>query len=75
MDGAKMTKIKLKLDKQLKERNLKQKEFSEMSDLRPATISLMVNNKYDRLQLDHLLIVMQTLNITDFNEILEIIED
>ncbi|MGA3598605.1 helix-turn-helix domain-containing protein [Lysinibacillus agricola] len=70
-----MTKIKLKLDKQLKERNLKQKEFSEMSDLRPATISLMVNNKYDRLQLDHLLIVMQTLNITDFNEILEIIED
>ncbi|WP_342546104.1 helix-turn-helix transcriptional regulator [Lysinibacillus sp. FSL K6-4013] len=70
-----MTKIKLKLDKQLKERKLRQKDFAEKSKLRPATISLMVNNKYDRLQLDHLLSVMQTLNITDFNEILEIIED
>jgi len=49
-------------------------QFAELSGLRPATISLMINNKYDRILLEHLLNLMQVLQITDFIDILEIIE-
>ncbi|RIJ63785.1 helix-turn-helix transcriptional regulator [Rummeliibacillus sp. POC4] len=70
-----MQRIKLKLDEHIKKLNIQQKEFAEMSKLRPATISQMVNNKYDRIQLEHLLKVMQTLDLTDFNEILEIVDE
>lgn len=70
-----MQRIKLKLDDHIKKLNIQQKDFAKMSELRPATISQMVNNKYDRIQLNHLLKVMQTLNITDFNDILEIVDE
>lgn len=70
-----MAKIKLKLAEHIKSMNVQQKEFAEMSGLRQATISQMVNNKYDRIQLEHLLVVMKTLGINDFNQILEIVED
>lgn len=52
-----------------------QARFAEEVGLRPATISLMVNNKYDRLELNHLIKLMDYLKLDDFNEILEIIED
>lgn|GEM_PF-6131727 len=64
--------IVVKLDEHLKINNFKQKQFAEISGLREATISQLVNNKYDRIQLTHLLQVMEALNITDFNKILEI---
>lgn len=70
-----MKKIRLTLDKHLLNRNLKQFEFAEMSGLRTATISQLVNNKYERIQLDHLLTIMETLDITDFNNILEIVDE
>ena len=63
------------LDEHLKIKNLMQKEFAEESGLRKATVSQLANNKYDRIQLDHLLKVMETLEITDFNKILRIVED
>lgn len=70
-----MRKIKIKLGEQLERHNLTQKEFAEKSGLRPATVSQLVNNKYDRIQLTHLLTVMDTLGITDFNEILRIVDE
>lgn len=60
------------LDKHLKTKNIMQKEFAEMSRLREATVSQLINNKYDRIQLSNLLKVMETLDINDFNEILSI---
>lgn len=67
--------IKVNLDAHIKKLNVNQKEFSEMADLREATISQLVNNKYDRIQLSHLLTIMDTLEITDFNEILTIVDE
>lgn len=67
--------IVLTLDKHLKNKNKNQKQFAQESGLREATISQMVNNKYDRIQLTHLLTVMEALNIKDFNDILTIEED
>lgn len=66
--------IQLTLDKHLKINNINQKQFAEETGLREATISQMVNNKYDRIQLTHLLTVMDKLGIKDFNEILTIDE-
>lgn len=67
--------IVLTLDKHLKDKSITQKQFAEDSKLREATVSQMVNNKYDRIQLEHLLKVMETLEIHDFNRILKIEED
>ncbi|WP_226087455.1 helix-turn-helix domain-containing protein [Mesobacillus sp. S13] len=66
-------KIVVKLDKHIKDKS--QKQFAIESGLREATVSQLVNNKYDRIQLSNLLKAMDTLKIEDFNEILEIVED
>jgi DNA-binding Xre family transcriptional regulator len=63
------------LDKHLKSKNIMQKEFAEEAGLRPATVSQLINNKYDRIQLSHLQKVMETLNIKDFNDILKLEDD
>jgi putative transcriptional regulator len=71
-----MTKrIVVTLDKHLKEMDINQKQFAEQSGLREATVSQLVNNKYDRIQLSNLMKVMDTLEINDFNNILEIVND
>jgi len=67
--------IVLKLDEHIKRKGWQQKEFAELANLRPATVSQLVNNKYDRIQLAHLLAVMDALEITDFNDILTIVDD
>ena len=67
--------IKLKLDEHIKRNNWQQKEFAEIAGLRQATVSQLVNNKYDRIQLAHLLAVMDALDITDFNDILTIVDE
>lgn len=70
-----MAYIRIKLDEHIKRSGKTQKDFADDVELRAATISQLVNNKYDRIQLAHLLQLMQKLNITDFNEILEIVDD
>ena len=67
-----MRQIKLKLREHIKKSGKTQKEFAEMVGLREATVSQLVNNKYDRIQLSHLLAVMDALNTTDFNEVLKV---
>ena len=68
-------KIRVKLKEHISKSKLNQKEFSVKSGLREATVSQMANNKYERVQLEHLLKVMDYFEITDFNEILEIVEE
>ena len=67
--------IKLKLNKRIEELNITQKEYAEKVGMRPATVSHLVNNKYDRIQLSHLLTIMDEMNTEDFNDILTIIDD
>lgn len=65
-------KIQITLAIHIKKLGISQKDFATLSGLREATVSQLVNNKYDRIQLSHLLTVMNTLKINDFNEILVI---
>ena len=67
--------IKLKLDERIKSLGITQKEYADKVKLRQATISQLVNNKYDRLELKTLLTIMDEMNTTNFNDILTIVED
>lgn len=67
--------IKLKLNERIEELDITQKEYAEKVGMRPATISQLVNNKYDRIQLSHLLTIMDEMNTKNFNDILTIIDD
>ena len=68
--------IKLKLGERIKELGVTQKEYAEeYVKRRPATISQLVNNKYDRIELKHLLTIMDEMGTEDFNEILTIVDE
>lgn len=67
--------IKVNLSEHIRKLGVNQKEFAEMCNLRPATISQLMTGKYERLQLSHLLAIMDTLKEYDFNEILSIESD
>lgn len=67
--------IKLKLGDRIKQLGITQEAYAEKVNLRPATISQLVNNKYDRIQLNHLLTIMDEMETEDFNDILTIEND
>jgi len=67
--------IKLKLNERIEELDITQKEYAEKVGMRPATVSQLVNNRYDRIQLSHLLTIMDEMDTEDFNDILTIIDD
>lgn len=64
--------IKLMLNERIKTLGITQKEYADKVNLRPATISQLVNNKYDRVQLSHLIAIMDEMETNDFNDILMI---
>lgn len=68
-------KIRLKVKEHVKRSGLTQRQFAQEVNLREAVISQMVNNKYDRIELKHLLTLMQYLKTKDFNDMLEIVND
>lgn len=68
-------KIQLKIKEHVKRSGLTQRQFAKEVNLREAVISQMVNNKYDRIELKHLLTLMQYLKTKDFNDMLEIVND
>jgi len=67
--------IKLKLDERIKSLGITQKDYADKVKLRQATISQLVNNKYNRIELKTLLTIMDEMNTTNFNDILTIVED
>lgn len=58
----------------LKERSMSQREFSRITGLRQATVNEIVNNKRNSIQFDHLLLILNFFETSDFNFIFEIIE-
>lgn len=68
-------KIQLKVREHIIKQAVTQRVFAHRTGLREATISQMVNNNYKRVELEHLLIIMDYLKISDFNEILEIVDE
>jgi len=68
--------IKLKLDERIKQLGITQKQYAEeFVEMRAATVSQLVNNKYDRIQLSHLLTIMDEMGTDDFNDILTIVDE
>jgi len=67
--------IKIRLNEILKERNMLQKDLAIASGLRESSVSDMVRGIRNSVNLDSLEKVMDCLEITDYNEIFEKVED
>lgn len=67
--------IKLRLNKILKEREMRQKDLAIASGLRESSISDMVRGIRSTVNLEQLEKVMDCLEITDYNEIFEKVEE
>lgn len=68
------TRIRLKLKELLAERNMTQREFAELSDIRPSAVSAMCKGNQERLFVDHMVKIMQIMELTDLNQLLEVVE-
>lgn len=66
--------IRLRLKEILAEKNMSQADLVRLTGLRKAAISQLVNNRYERLQLDHILRIMRCLELEKFDDLLEITE-
>lgn len=70
-----MNYVKVKLGRILKETGLTQKWLAKESGLHESVISGIVRNYKNSINKKHLAAIMKALEITDFNEILEIVDD
>jgi putative transcriptional regulator len=66
--------VRLKLKGILDERGISQKELAKLTEIQESLISFLVRNKRDSINTIHLAKVMRALDITDFNEILELVD-
>jgi putative transcriptional regulator len=62
----------MKLKSVLDKKGVSQKELAQMTGLREATISELVNDSRSAYNKKHLLKIMEVLNISDLSEILEV---
>lgn len=67
--------IRIKLQEIINERGITQKQLSEITKLRPTTISELCNNLRTSINREHLEKVMIALGIKDMSEIIEYIEN
>lgn len=67
--------LHLKLAHILKERNMTQRELSELSGVPSATLSDLVRDKRTSINKEHLNAIATALNITDIREIIELTID
>jgi len=64
--------IHVKLKEILAERNITQKQLVEMTGLRAAAVSELVNNQRMSISKDHIVRICEALDIKDIGEILEL---
>ncbi|QNG59948.1 helix-turn-helix transcriptional regulator [Bacillus sp. PAMC26568] len=64
--------FQVKLKQVLENKGISQKELAQKTGLREATISELVNNTRSAYNKNHLLRIMEALNISDLNELLEV---
>ena len=70
-----MKRIKTRIKEQLEQRGMTQKELSELTDIRAATIHDLYHDKSKQFPREVLEKIATALNINDINEILTIIDD
>lgn len=56
----------------LETRGITQKELSQMTGIQESTLSFLARNRRDKINTEHLSKIMEALNITSFDEILEL---
>lgn len=64
--------ITIRLRELLMEKNMTQKELSEITGLREATISEIANNSRTTINKEQILIIMKALGIEDLNRIINL---
>lgn len=62
----------VRLNEILQERDMTQKRLSDITGLRPATISEICNNQRTTLNRDHLVKIISALNIKEINDLITI---
>lgn len=62
----------IKLREILEQRGMTQKEFSELSGIREATISELVNSSRNTINKNHLSIIMDTLKLDSIDDLIEV---
>ena len=67
--------LHIKLKEILAERNITQKQLVEMTGLRPAAISELVNNQRTSITKVHITKICEALEIKRIEDILELVED
>jgi putative transcriptional regulator len=65
-------KVKININKLLKEHDISLRELSRLADIRHATLSELANNKRKRIQLDHIKRISEALDIKDIRKIIDI---
>ena len=65
-------KVRINIDKLLKERGLTQKELSDLTDVRQAAISNLRRGFVDRISIDHMERIASALDIDDINDIISL---
>lgn len=67
-------KARIRIKKLVKEKGISLRKLARLSDIEPAIINKLANNKHKSIYLEHIERIANALNITDTNEIIEIEE-
>ena len=70
-----MIKIRLRLKEILTEKEITQTDFAKQSGIRPQAISVYLRNLAERWDVSILERMVQTLGLTDINELFELYDD
>lgn len=70
-----MKRIQIRLKEQLEQRGMTQKELSELTDIRAATIHDLYHDKSKQFPRHVLEKIVNALDIDDMNELLAIVDD
>ncbi|MED2978775.1 helix-turn-helix transcriptional regulator [Bacillus swezeyi] len=70
-----MRRVVLRIDKLMEHHGLNKGEFAEKVGIRPAAISQLSRNHVARVAIDHLDRIVNTFEIDDIREIIDIVSD
>jgi DNA-binding Xre family transcriptional regulator len=73
--GSYKMKIYIRLQEILNEREMKQKDLSELTNIRTATISEICNNQRSSINRNHLEKIAEKLKIQEIGELMVLIDD
>lgn len=72
MENKRLYFIEVKLKEQLKRKGMSQRELSQRTGLREATISELANNTRSTLNQNQMFLIMDVLNITKLDDFLKL---